>query len=120
MVSVLAVGAVTPLVELARANNYHNFDRIRHEQLGEKYSIKGILTEYPPDIYVPLYLTNQLPVWYLRLFGLGPGDVAPAKGELVIRSAYDVYIDDRTLVYVKDLMPAGCRGRPVLRSGETA
>ncbi len=110
VVSVLAVGAVTPLVELARANNYHNFDRIRHEQLGEKYSIKGILTEYPPDIYVPLYLTNQLPVWYLRLFGLGPGDVAPAKGELVIRSAYDVYIDDRTLVYVKDPCPPDVEG----------
>ncbi len=110
LVGALAVGAVTPLVELARANNYHNFDRIRHEQLGEKYSIKGILVENPPDVYVPLYLTNQLPVWYLRLFGLDPGDVAPAKGELVIRSAYDVYIDDRTLVYVKGPCPPDLEG----------
>ena len=110
VVGVLGVGAVTPLVELARANNYHDFSRVRHEELGEEYSIRGILRHHHPRVYVPLYLTNQLPLWYLRLLGFDVDDVAPAKGDLVIRSDYDVYVDYRTLVYVKDPCPQGEEG----------
>ena len=102
MIAVLAIGAITPLVELTRANNNHEFGMVRHEQLGDEFSIRGILEENYPEGYVPLYLTNEIPDWYLRLLGIDPNVQALAKGDLAIRSTYDVYFDGRTLVYIKD------------------
>ena len=102
VVIVLAIGAVTPLVELTRANNNHEFGLVRHEQLGDELSIRGILEENYPEGYVPLYLTNEIPDWYLRLMGHATYIQPPATGDLVIRSTYDVYFDGRTLIYKKD------------------
>ena len=102
VVVVLAIGAVTPLVELTRANNNHEFGLLRHEQLGDEFSIRGILERDQFGIWVPLYLTNEIPDWYLRLLGIDPNVQALAKGDLAIRSTYDVYFDGRTLVYTKD------------------
>ena len=102
VVIVLAIGAVTPLVELTRANNNHEFGLARYEQLGDEYSIRGILEENYPEGYVPLYLTNEIPDWYVRLMGYATYIQPPATGDLVIRSTYDVYFDGRTLVYIKD------------------
>ncbi len=102
MVAVLAIGAATPLVELTRANNNHEFGMVRHEQLGDELSIRGILEENYPEGYVPLYLTNEIPDWYLRLMGYTSDILAPAIGDLAVRSTYDVYFDGRTLLYIKD------------------
>ena len=102
MVAVLAIGAATPLVELTRANNNHEFGVVRHEQLGDEFSIRGILEENYPEGYVPLYLTNEIPDWYLRLMGYTTNIQTPATGDLVIRSTYDVYFDGRTLLYIKN------------------
>ena len=55
VVVVLAIGAVTPLVELTRANNYHEFGLLRHEQLGDEFSIRGILErDHSRDLGAPL------------------------------------------------------------------
>ena len=102
VVIVLAIGAVTPLVELTRANKSHQFGLARYEQLGDELSIRGILEENYPEGYVPLYLTNEIPDWYLRLMGYASFIQPPATGDLVIRSTYDVYFDGRTLIYKKD------------------
>ena len=45
LIAVLAIGAVTPLFELARANNYHDFGVVRYEELGITYSIMGIFED---------------------------------------------------------------------------
>ena len=102
MVAVLAIGAATPLVELTRANNNHEFGVVRHEQLGDEFSIRGILEENYPEGYVPLYLTNEIPDWHLRLMGYTTNIQTPAIGDLAVRSTYDVYFDGRTLLYIKD------------------
>ena len=99
---VLGIGAVTPLFELARAGKFSDLNAVRYERLGSEYSIQGVLDTRDPKIYVPLYVTNEMPVWLLRLLGLQPATQAPAEGELVIRDIYDVYLEGGTLVYVRD------------------
>ena len=89
-------------MELTRANNNHEFGLVRHEQLGDEFSIRGILERDHPEMWVPQYLTNEIPDWYHRLLGIDPNVQALAKGDLAIRSTYDVYFDGRTLVYTKD------------------
>ena len=102
LIVVLVIGAVTPLFELVRANNEHDFGLVRYEELGISYSIMGIFEDLPPKIYVPLYVTNEAPNWFYRVLGFDVIDQAPVKGKLVFKSEYDVYINGRTLVFIKD------------------
>ena len=112
ILAVLAIGAVTPLFELARANNDHNFGVVRHESLLPVGPTLGFLEGLDsPDKVVLHYATNAHPNWFWRILRPGGIDREPAKGELVHQSDYAVYLDDRTLVFVKEACSMVDRGR---------
>ena len=97
LIAALAVGAFTPLFDLTRANNDHDFGVIRHEKLGPEYSIMRSLEVAHPKQHV----TVELPDWYLRLLRIDAIDETAASANLVAQSVYNVYLDDRTLIYTK-------------------
>ena len=97
LIAALALGAFTPLFDLTRANNDHDFGVIRHEKLGPEYSIMRSLEVAHPKQNV----TNELPDWYLRLLRIDAIDETAASANLVAQSVYDVYLDNRTLIYTK-------------------
>ena len=97
LIAALAVGAFTPLFDLTRANNDHDFGAIRHEKLGPEYSIMRSLEVAHPKQHV----TNELPDWYLRLLRIDVIDETAARGELMVRSKYDVYLEGRNLIYIR-------------------
>lgn len=102
LVAVLGIGAITPLFELVRAGRFTDLNVVRYERLGPESSMMGVLDSNDAKVYVPLYVTNEMPRWLLRLLGMQAATGAPAKGELVIRDTYDVYLEGETLVYVRD------------------
>ena len=98
IVTVLAIGAVTPMLDLTRANNQHDFRVIRYEELGSDYSIlhSTSATGHPRQ-----NASNDFPDWYSRLLRLDEIDSARTKDELVIRSTYNVYAVDQRLIFVR-------------------
>lgn len=110
--AVLAVGAVTPLFELARANNDHNFGVVRYESLLPVNPTLGVLEGLDsPDKVVLHYATNAHPNWFWQILRLDGVAQDPAKGELLLQSEYEVYLDDRTLVFVRESCGMDDRGR---------
>ena len=97
LIAALAVGAFTPLFDLTRANNDHDFGVVRHEKLGPEYSIMRSLEVAHPKQNV----TIELPDWYLRLLRIDAIDETAARGELIVRSKYDVYLEGRNLIFIK-------------------
>ena len=98
LIVALVVGAVTPLLDLTRANNYHDFNVVRYEHLGEDYSVlKSVEVSHPRNPYI----TFELPDWYLRLLRIDAVDETAARGELIVRSKYDVYLEGRNLIYIR-------------------
>ncbi len=105
LVMVLAIGAVTPLFELARANNNHNFGVVRYEELGTDHSIFGYIERLYLEILEPEILAMDFPNWYLQLLGFDIAGKALVKGELIAQSDYSVFLNDKTLVFVKEACP---------------
>ena len=103
IVAVLSVGAVSPLFELARANNEHNFSVVRYSQLVSNHSILQI--QWVATTVHYQYIAQDIPDWFRWLLRDRDWDTQKPyeRGEEVIRSVYTVYRDDRRLVYVKDL-----------------
>ena len=102
IVALLGVGAVSPLFELARANNEHHFGVVRYSQLVPHHSILQIPWVATAVHYQ--YIAQDIPDWFRWLLRDRDWDRQGlhAKGEEVIRSVYTVYRDDRRLIYVKD------------------
>ena len=98
LIVALVLGAITPLMDLTRANNNHDFNVVRYELLGEDYSVlKSVEVPHPRTHFISF----EHPDWYLRLLRIDAVDETAAKGELIGRSKYDVYLEDRNLIYVR-------------------
>ncbi len=100
LIVALVVGAITPLMDLTRANNDHDFNVVRNEHLGEDYSVLNIVELPHPRTH---FISSEHPDWYLRLLRIDAVDETVARGELIVRSKYDVYLEDRNLIYVRKL-----------------
>lgn len=100
LVVLLAIGAVTPLFEIVRASNNHNFSGIRYEELGPEHSILGYIEKLPLEILGPQVAAHGFPEWYLRLLGFDVANEPQVKGDLIVQAKYDVYLNDRTLVFL--------------------
>lgn len=101
-VAVLGIGAVSPLFELARANNERNSGVARYADMAPHRSILQIPWVSPAVHYQ--YIAQQMPGWYRRMLRAASNEaVGPvARGETLISSTYTVYRDGRRLVYVND------------------
>ena len=96
LIVVLGIGTFNLFFQVARANNHHNLGGFHYEQ----HSVNYWLT-LPPQLRSQ-YMTYDLPDWYLSL--LRDNDTANTaidKGDLVIHSDYDVYLDDDRVIYIK-------------------
>ena len=72
---------------------------VRYEHLGEDYSVlKSVEVSHPRNPYI----TFELPDWYLRLLRIDAVDETAARGELIVRSNYDVYLEGRNLIYIRE------------------
>ena len=88
IVTVLGIGAVGGVFNLINANNNHDLNVFRYSQFGPRYTIARAV----PKQLVPQYLTSQFPEWYRSLLRDPALTEATAKRELIIRSAFDVYL----------------------------
>ena len=88
IVTVLGIGAVGGVFNLINANNNHDLNVFRYSQFGPRYTIARTV----PRQLVPQYLTSQFPEWYRSLLRDPALTEATAKRELIIRSAFDVYL----------------------------
>ena len=96
---ILGIGAVTPFFDLARANNDHDFNVFRYEQLGEDYSIVPILGARFHNQYV----TYEHPGWLRRLLRNAAEETRTLdRGEQIIRSVYNVHLRKNRLVYIRE------------------
>ena len=95
LAAVLAMGILAPLTELARA--FQRSGAFRYEQVG--YTTLVDL----PAMWRRQNVAQDIPP-ALRLLLRDPGSSAPrtARGELLSRSVFDIYLDDGRLIYVKD------------------
>jgi hypothetical protein len=100
LVTLLGIGAITPFVELTRANNDNDFGFFRYDLQGFHYSIHGVFESLPTSIFVPLYVTVETPDWYLRLMGFDKGTEYLGEGDLIVDSTYEVFLDGKSLVFV--------------------
>ena len=102
IVGVLVIGAVSPLFDLTRANNEHDFGVVRYAQLGPHFSILQIPWVSTAVHYQ--YIAPQVPGWFHGLLRDAVIEVEGprARGEVLISSEYAVYHDKRRLVYVSD------------------
>ncbi len=102
LVAVLGIGVVTPLFELARANNDHDFGVIRYGQMGPDTSI--LRNPWMPRELHYQYVTQDAPGWFRWLLRNSGGyeQAQHGKGEKVIDSTYTVHREGRRLVYVRD------------------
>ena len=71
---------------------------VRYEHLGEDYSVLKSVEVWHPRAH---FISFEHPDWYLRLLRIDAVDETAAKGELIGRSKYDVYLEDRNLIYVR-------------------
>ncbi len=98
IVAILGVGAYGGLVNLARANNDHDFGAYRYTQFGLDYGISRAV----PSSHVNQYLTYDVPKWFRVILRDGSTAPVPGKDELIARSVYDVYLlEGGIVVYVK-------------------
>ena len=88
VVAVLGIGAIAGVFNLVKANNNHDLNVFRFSQLGPEYTIARAVGRQ----YISQYLTSQFPDWYRSLVRDPALTEATAKRELIIRSAFDVYM----------------------------
>ena len=97
LIVVLCLGAFNPLVEVVRAVN--NVGMFRYEQLESDYSTLAILS---PKLHSQ-YATYDIPGWYqLLLRDNAKVNTIIKQDKPIIRSNYDVYLDDNKVIYVRD------------------
>ena len=98
--AVLCVGLLTVMFEFVRASNDRDFRVVRYEELGRDYSV---LRDVSPA-YQNQYIAHETPGWYGALLGAGErmNRRISGKGNLIIRSDYEVYLNEHLLVYVRD------------------
>lgn len=101
LLAVLGIGAITPLFDLARANNNHDFGVERHERLGPEFSVMRSLEVAHPRYHV----TNEFPDWFFRLLRIDANDATSARGELIAQSKYYLYLEVRRLIYIREPCP---------------
>ena len=98
IVAVLGIGAIGPVINLARANSAHDFEVFGYEQFGLEFST----TQAVGAAIVNQYLADEVPGWYRVMLRDSAKDITLAKSELLISSIFDVYLlDDRILVYTR-------------------
>ena len=102
IVAVLSIGAVSPLFDLARANNEHNFGVARYSQLVPHHSILQIPWVATAVHYQ--YIAHDVPEWFRWLLRSADRDLLEhhVKGDEIIQSTYTVYLDNQRVVYVKE------------------
>ena len=88
VVAVLGIGAVAGVFNLIKANNNHNLNVFRFSQLGPEYTIARAVGRQ----FISQYLTSQFPDWYRSLVRDPALTEATAKREMIIRSAFDVFL----------------------------
>ena len=98
LVAALGIGAITPLFDLARANNNHDFSVLRHERLGPEYSVMGGVELAHPRYHV----TNEFPYWFFRLLRVDAIDETSVRGDLLAQAKYEVYLEGRLLIYTRE------------------
>ncbi len=99
LIIVLGIGTLNLPFQVARANNRHNFGGFRYEQHNVVY------WPYIPSNLHSQYMTYDIPDWYLSLLRDKDdthASIVLEKGRLIIRSDYDVYLDDVRVIYMKD------------------
>ena len=99
LVALMAIGAVTPLFDLVRANNDHRFDRFRYEEMNSGTSILQVLdAEFHNQ-----YAAYNVPARLRSLLRNADYDSRTLeRGELIVMSNFDVYLNKRRLVYIKE------------------
>ena len=98
IVAVLGIGAIGPVINLARANSAHDFEVFGYEQFGLEFST----TQAVGGPIVNQYLADEVPGWYRLMLRDSAKDNTLAKSELLISSIFDVYLlNDRILVYTR-------------------
>ena len=99
LIVVLGIGTFNLLFQVLRATKHHNFGGFHYEQHNVNYWLA-----LPPKLHSQ-YMTYDLPNWYhllLRDKDDTHANIGLDKGELIIRSSYDVYLDDDRVIYIKD------------------
>ena len=92
----LAVGALNPFVELARATR---------KDVTFWYELSGFTTLALPLWQHKNNLAPEVPAllgWLLREPGARPAGGTPGPAEPGVRAGFDVYVKDRKLIYVKE------------------
>ena len=98
LIVVLGLGAFNPLFEVVRANNNRDWGGFRYEQHSVSYW--GHLSPK----YHAQYVTYDFPAWYrslLREKDASHANISIEKGDLIIRSHFDVYLDNKRVIYMK-------------------
>ena len=96
LVTVLAVGALNPLVELARATRV---------DVPFRYERSSFTMFTLPPSWQRENLAPEIPAllgWLLRDPGAESAGETPDSAEPVVRAGFDVYVKDRKLIYVKE------------------
>ena len=96
LVAVLAVGALNPFVELARATRV---------DVPFRYELSGFTLFTMPLLWQRENLAPEVPAlldWLLRDPGAQSAGETPDPAEPVVRDDFDVYVKDRKLIHVKE------------------
>ena len=98
LIFLLALGAVGPLSKLTQFAPATDFRVLRYEELGTEFAT--VLNATGAESH-DQYATLEIPDWFERL--LRDSDaVRLQKGVLIIEAEYDVYLNGRELIYVRD------------------
>ena len=96
---VLAVGIVAPLFGMVSASNDRDLGLFRYERLGPEYSLLHVLSSE----FLNQYAAYEVPNWYRGLLRDTDKEAHMlAKGERIASSAYDVYLTDKRLIYIRE------------------
>ena len=96
LIAVLAVGALNPCVELARATR---------DDAPFRYELSGLTTLALPPPLPPQYSAPEVPALLRRLLrdpGVPVIGGTPAPAEPVVRGPFDVYVKDRQIIHFKE------------------
>ena len=94
---VLLGGFVSPLMNLAQGAPTEGFRVLKYENLGA--DLATVLNATGAQ-YHDQYATYAVPDWFRRLLR-GAGAEPLDRGELIIESEYDVYLNGKELIYVR-------------------